>query len=181
MLCGWFFLKETKLEKVLISVIAIGAALFVVLPFFKKRFEKNSQETGFQNPVEEKVRRLNSEKESVYSALKEIDFDYSTGKLSKEDYDELEKKYKSQAVALLKEIDNIGGKSYTLDLDEEIEREIRAVRKIELTDDEEIEKEIIKVRQSRVLEDSGLTCSVCGNRYKSNDSFCSKCGARLNA
>jgi rubrerythrin len=169
------------LEKVLISVIAIGAALFVVLPFFKKRFERDSQETGSQDPVEERLRRLNSEKESVYSALKEIDFDYNTGKLSKEDYDELEKKYKSQAVALLKEIDSIGGKSYIQDLDEEIEREIRAVRKTELTDGEEIEREITNARQSRILEDSGLTCSLCGNRYKPDDRFCSKCGARLNA
>jgi len=166
---------------VLISVIAIGSALFVVLPFFKKRFERDSQETGSQDPVEERLRRLNSEKESVYSALKEIDFDYNTGKLSKEDYDELEKKYKSQAVALLKEIDSIGGKSYIQDLDEEIEREIRAVRKTELTDDEEIEREITNARQSRILEDSGLTCSLCGNRYKPDDRFCSKCGARLNA
>ncbi len=165
----------------LISVIAIGSALFVVLPFFKKRFERDSQETGSQDPVEERLRRLNSEKESVYSALKEIDFDYNTGKLSKEDYDELEKKYKSQAVALLKEIDSIGGKSYIQDLDEEIEREIRAVRKTELTDDEEIEREITNARQSRILEDSGLTCSLCGNRYKPDDRFCSKCGARLNA
>lgn len=165
----------------LISVIAIGAALFVVLPFFKKRFERDSQETGSQDPVEERLRRLNSEKESVYSALKEIDFDYNTGKLSKEDYDELEKKYKSQAVALLKEIDSIGGKSYIQDLDEEIEREIRAVRKTELTDDEEIEREIANARQSRILEDSGLTCSLCGNMYKPDDRFCSKCGARLNA
>ncbi len=165
----------------LISVIAIGSALFVVLPFFKKRFERDSQETGSQDPVEERLRRLNSEKESVYSALKEIDFDYNTGKLSKEDYDELEKKYKSQAVALLKEIDSIGGKSYIQDLDEEIEREIRAVRKTELTDDEEIEREITNARQSRILEDSGLTCSLCGNRYKPDDRFCSKCGAKLNA
>jgi len=170
---------------VLISVIAIGSALFVVLPFFKKRFERDSQETGSQDPVEERLRRLNSEKESVYSALKEIDFDYNTGKLSKEDYDELEKRYKSQAVALLKEIDSIGGKSYIQDLDEEIEREIRAVRKTDsissLTDDEEIEREITNARQSRILEDSGLTCSLCGNRYKPDDRFCSKCGAKLNA
>ncbi len=142
----------------LISVITIGAALFVVLPFFKKRFERDSQETGSQDPVEERLRRLNSEKESVYSALKEIDFDYNTGKLSKEDYDELEKRYKSQAVAVRK-TDSISS----------------------LTDDEEIEREITNARQSRILEDSGLTCSLCGNRYKPDDRFCSKCGAKLNA
>lgn len=167
------------MEKVFITVIAIGAAVFVALPFFKKKIEIISQEAGSQNPVEEGLRRLNSEKESVYSALKEIDFDYGMGKLSKEDYDELENKYKAQAVALLKEIDSIVGKTYILDLDEEIEKEIRAIRKTELTDDEEIEKEIIKARQSLVFENSRSICSVCGNEYRSGDSFCSKCGARL--
>ena len=171
------------MEKVLIPIIAIGAAVFVVLPFFKRKFERVSHEVGSRNPIEEELRRLNSEKESVYSALKEIDFDYSTGKLSKEDYDELENKYKTQAVALLKEIDSLGGKSYILDLDKEIEKEIRTIRrtKTEPTDDEEIEKEILNARQFRVLEDSRLICSVCGNEYKSDDRFCSKCGARLNA
>jgi len=167
------------LEKVLVFLIAIGAAIFMVLPFFKKRFERVCKETDSQNDKE--LTRLNLEKESVYRALKEIDFDYSTGKLSKEDYDELENRYRAQALALLKEIDVIQRKSYHLDLDEEIEREIRAIRKTELTEDEEIEKEIISARQSRILEDSGLICSVCGNRYKSEDHFCSKCGARLNA
>lgn len=159
--------------------MAVGVAVFVALPFLKKRIEGISQEVGSQNPIEEGLRRLNSEKESVYSALKEIDFDYSTGKLSKEDYDELENKYKAQAVALLKEIDIIVGKTNILGLDEEIEKEIRAIRKTELTDDEEIEREIIKARQSLVLENSRSICSVCGNEYRSDDRFCSKCGARL--
>ena len=168
------------MEKVLVSLIAIGSAVFVVLPFFKKRFEGTSREMDSQNHIEEKLARLNSEKESVYSALKEIDFDYSTGKLSKDDYEELENRYKAQALALLKEIDFIQRKSY-LDLDEEIEKEIRAIRKTGLTEDEEVEKEIIKTRQFRILGDSGLICSVCGNGYRSDDRFCSKCGARLNA
>lgn len=162
-------------------MIAVGAVVFVALPFFTKRFEVTIQKINSQqNPSEEELTRLNSEKESVYSALKEIDFDYSTGKLSKEDYYELENKYKAQALALLKEIDNIGGKTYIEDLDEEIEKEIRVIRKTELAAEEEIEKEIIQARQSPVLGNSGLICSVCGNEYKSDYRYCSKCGARLN-
>jgi rubrerythrin len=175
------FLNGIKLENVFIFVVAIGAAVFIVLPFFKKRFEETLQETDSQqSPIEQKLRWLNSEKESMYSALKEIDFDYSTGKLSKEDYDELEKRSKTQAVALLKEIDGIMDKTYILDLDEEIEKQIRVIRKSEITDNQEIEKEIIRVRQSRVLENSRSICSVCGKEHKLDDHFCSKCGTMLN-
>jgi zinc ribbon protein len=169
------------LENVFVLIIVIGAAIFIVLPFFKKRFEEIPPETDSQNPIEEKIKSLNSEKESLYSALKELDFDYSMGKLSKEDYGELERKYKAQAVFVLREIDNIRGKSDIANLDEEIEKEIRVIREAKLTDDKEIEREILKSRKSRVLETSSSICSVCGNEYKSDDRFCSKCGASLNA
>ena len=166
------------MENLFVLIIAIGAAIFIALPFFKKRFEEVYKETDTSNPLEEKLRRLNFEKESLYSALKELDFDYSMGKLSKEDYNELEGKYKAQAVSVLREIDNILGKTDIASLDEEIEKEVRAIRELKLTDDE-IEKEILKSRKSRVLETSSLICSVCGNGYRSDDRFCSKCGASL--
>ncbi len=137
------------MENIFIFIIAIGASIFITLPFFRKRLsEEKSQGANSSDPIEEKLRNLNSEKESLYSALKEIDFDFSTGKLSKEDYDELEKRYKAEAVFILKEIDNIKGKTNAPNLDEEIEKEIRAIQEAKLTDEEEIEKEILKGRES---------------------------------
>ncbi len=138
------------MENIFIFIIVIGAAAFIALPFFKRRLnEEKPQGVNSIDPIEEKLREFNSEKESLYSALKEIDFDYYTGKLSKEDYDELEKKYKAEAVFILKEIDNIQGKTNAPNLDEEIEREIRAIRETKLTDEGDIEKEILRARGSK--------------------------------
>lgn len=167
------------MEKLFILILAIAAAIFVALPFFRKRPVEIPQDINSSNTLEHKLRRLNSEKESHYAALKELDFDYSMGKLSREDYDELEKKYKAEALAVLKQIDNIQLKTNKLNLEEETEKEIKAVRESKLTDDEIIEKEILKARQSNIKVTSGLICSECGNEYKSSDRFCSNCGARV--
>ncbi|HSE84125.1 MAG TPA: zinc-ribbon domain-containing protein, partial [Thermodesulfobacteriota bacterium] len=63
--------------------------------------------------------------------------------------------------------------------DDEIEKEVRAVREAKLTDDEELEREILQARKSRVEKVSKLACANCGNECKSDDRFCSKCGEKL--
>ncbi len=44
-------------------------------------------------------------KEATYTALREIEFDHLTHKLSEEDYQALRSQYRAQAIQLLKEID----------------------------------------------------------------------------
>lgn len=171
------------MEKVFILILAIGVAVFVALPFFRNRLEEASpqeESDTSNNPSEEKFRRLNIEKESLYKALKEIDFDYELGKLSKEDYEELQKKYKLEAASILKEIDDIRIRAISIDLDEEAEKEIRILSETILTDDEEIEKEILKARKSRSKDNTKLICSGCGKEFESDDRFCSNCGNKLN-
>ena len=171
------------MEKVFILILAIGISIFLALPFFRKRIEEVSsqEESGaIRNPIEEKLRRLSLEKESLYGALKEIDFDYELGKLSKEDYEELQNKYKFQAASILKEIDDVGIKTGSIDLEEEVEKEIRLKRKAnKLTDEEEIEMEILRARKSNGRDKTNLICSDCGKELVSDDKFCSNCGKKL--
>lgn len=171
-----------KLEKVFILILAIGISIFIALPFFRKRVEgaSSQEESGaIRNPIEEKLRKLNFEKESLYAALKEIDFDYDLGKLSKEDYEELQKKYKLQAAPILKEIDDVRIKTGIINLEEEVEKEIRLNRKAKLTDEEEIEMEILRARKSHGRDKTDLICSDCGKEFVSDDKFCSHCGKKL--
>jgi hypothetical protein len=48
-------------------------------------------------------------KETVYAAIKEIEFDYQMGKLSEEDFQQLRQQYKDEAVAILKQLDTAQG------------------------------------------------------------------------
>ena len=171
------------MEKVFILILATGISIFIALPFFRKRAEQASsqEECGaIDNPIEARLRSLDIEKESLYAALKEIEFDYDLGKLSKEDYEELQKRYKFQAASILKEIDDVRIKTDSIDLEEKIEKEITLMGKAKLTDEEEIEREILMARKSKVKDKVNLTCSDCGKEIESNDKFCSNCGKTLN-
>ena len=48
---------------------------------------------------------LKEEKATLMLALKELDFDFEVGKLSKEDYKALREKYESQAISTMKQLE----------------------------------------------------------------------------
>jgi hypothetical protein len=164
-------------------VIVILTAVFITLPFFKKNTEAEDpfeqKSNPGENPLLIEMNKLNSEKESLYTALNDIEFDYGLGKLSREDYDELKRDYKAKAVSVLKEIDQISKGAHATELEDELEKEIKAIRKSKSLDENEIEKEILKARKQNIDRSKYLTCMNCGRRYDAEDLFCSRCGIGL--
>jgi NADH pyrophosphatase NudC (nudix superfamily) len=170
------------LEIILALVIALLAALFISMPFFFKRKTAGGDEY-FPDPRAEKSKELGSRKDSLLTAIKDIEFDYGLGKLSREDYEELHGKYRSEAAGLLKEIESLGaGAEAEGGDDDDIEREIRAQRGkfVSSYDDEELEKEILRAREASWNEGPERFCPKCGSGRAQDDQFCSKCGAKLN-
>ncbi|MGQ0794315.1 MAG: zinc ribbon domain-containing protein [Deltaproteobacteria bacterium] len=174
------------MEKLFIIIITLGVAVFISLPFIarKSRQGADSDEHGDEplNPVLEKLAHLRLERDSLLAAIKEIEFDYSLGKLSVDDFDELLEQYRVQAALASKEIDDVerGVGLSTTALDSEIEREVASSRiatKPRAKDDaDEIEGQILLARESRVV----AACPECASVYKPEDRFCSKCGAKVN-
>jgi hypothetical protein len=169
------------LEIILALVIALLAALFISMPFFFKRKTAGGDEY-FPDPRAEKSKELGSRKDSLLTAIKDIEFDYGLGKLSREDYEELHGKYRSEAAGLLKEIDSLGAGAEAEGGYEDLEREIRAQRGkyVSSYDDEELEKEILRAREASWNESPERYCPKCGSGRAQDDLFCSKCGAKLN-
>ena len=95
------------------------------MPFFFKSKTAGGDEY-FPDPRAEKTKELGSRKDSLLTAIKDIEFDYGLGKLSREDYEELHGKYRMEAAGLLKEIDSLGAGASADGGSEDIEREIRA-------------------------------------------------------
>ncbi|HSC35488.1 MAG TPA: zinc-ribbon domain-containing protein, partial [Thermodesulfobacteriota bacterium] len=123
-------------------------------------------------------------KDSLLTAIKDIEFDYGLGKLSREDFEELHGKYRAEAAGLLKEIDSLGagGPADGGDEDEELEKEIRAERSkfaFSYDEDEELEKEILRAREVSWNDSPARYCPKCGSGSGAEDLFCSKCGAKL--
>jgi hypothetical protein len=171
------------LEIIILLVIVVLTAVFITLPFFKKDTEAEDAIERKSNPIEDatliELKKLNSEKELLYTALNDIEFDYGLGKLSREDFDELKRDYKAKAVSVLKEIDEISKGVHSTELEDELEKEITAIRKAKSPEENEIEEEILRARKQKIDKSKYQTCVNCGKQYSAGDLFCSGCGIGL--
>ena len=134
---------------VFIAILLMGLTFaFVTYPLLKQRRHPSADSVE-----DEELQELHSRRDTTYSMLKELEFDFQSGLLTEDDYRDLETKYKKKAVSILKGIDN-------LKKDTDVE--------------EEIEKQVLERRQGK-----GRLCSQCGTRYQEGDHFCSRCGTKL--
>lgn len=84
--------------------VCLAVALMVILPYL----DKKNLYVVFLGTLPKNTRRaLKDEKASLVLALKELDFDYETGKLSKDDYASLRDRYEARAVDVMKQLDEI--------------------------------------------------------------------------
>lgn len=123
------------------TALAVGALAFVLYPLFFATSERARGESSQRGHAED----------SAILALREIEFDRATGKLSDADYEELRKTYGTRA---LEELRGANAPPSTEPLDP-IEARVRAYR---LTHRE---------------------CPTCGLRPEPDAVYCSACGSYL--
>lgn len=120
----------------IVGLFALAGILAIAFPLFLP-LEEESQST-YKN---EELENLELQKESYYSAIRELEFDYKAKKLSQEDYEGLRDEYKALAIEALSQIDAIeSGKGPKVD------RVEKGAKKLE---DDWIEKEVKKIRKRR--------------------------------
>ena len=171
-----------ELQLILPLAIALLAAIFISLPFFMRGKGGVSEENALRpDPLAERLRTLHVRKDTLLSALADIEFDHGLGKLSTADYKDLSRTYRAEAAQVLKEIDDATGRNRDAFADE-LESEIKSKRKkLVLNDyeDEEIEKEIIRARENAWSSAETAACPECGGACGPDDLFCARCGASL--
>src|SRR5213596_499764 len=141
----------TVLELVAGILLAAGAVYFVLRPIFRPQLTGNgNREPGNGSDGEDPEDDF-SPRAVALRALKEIEFDRATGKLSDADYDALKGKYTSEALAALRA--------------ESGERGAGSGSTVERT----------APRSPLPLS----TCPAHGPRPESDAQFCSDCGRRL--
>lgn len=104
-----------------IALIALALGL-TARPFFRR---EESDHVLFTNFPKGSLRNLRERKNLLVLALKELDFDYETGKLSKDDYKGLRDKYETQAVAVMKELE--GAEAQWAAVQGDVDARVRAV------------------------------------------------------
>jgi len=125
------------------TILAITALAFVLYPLFFDEAPVARSATP--------TRRASWSDDVAIAALREIEFDRATGKLSDTDYAQLKEQYTRQALANMRRV----GSSATPGSDDEVEAAIRAYRA------------------------ERPACTSCGPRPEHDAVFCSNCGRYL--
>ena len=125
------------------TVLAVGALAFVLYPlFFDVRPRIRPPAPVQHRPADD----------SAIVALREIEFDRATGKLSESDYQELKQQYSERA---LREMRRAGSTNAVVVAADPIEARVRAFRS------------------------THRECVTCGVRPEADAIYCSNCGAFL--
>lgn len=145
---------------IFLVLVILGLLAAVAYPLIRG----SSTEEDEEDPQDPYLQELLSKKEAAYSALKELEFDYGTGKLSEEDFTELRDQYKAKAVSILKEID-----------------EAKAGDSVEYQIEQAVEELRLGTRPTRRKEvgTPEVVCAHCGMINDLGDKFCASCGASL--
>jgi Double zinc ribbon len=117
--------------------------------------------TPSAEPVFEPVEQEETPRGVALLALKEIEFDRETGKLSDEDYRFLKAKYTAQAIEALRAEE---GAKVPDDVEALIAHRVRALRSAAAS-----------------APPGARVCPTCGPRPEPDAAFCSTCGGRLPA
>ncbi|MBI4379728.1 MAG: hypothetical protein HY574_00850 [candidate division NC10 bacterium] len=89
------------MEYLIAALLVFLALTPVIAPFLRAREEPPPQ------PGHAELQELLGEKQTLYAAIKEVEFDYQAGKLALEDYQQTRHSYEQRAVALLEQIDRL--------------------------------------------------------------------------
>jgi hypothetical protein len=131
------------------TLLAVGALVFVLYPLFVEAPKAVTRHRILAGPT--------STQDQAVAALREIEFDRQTGKLSEADYAELKTRYTRQA------IDAMRRDAGTAPI----------VAAPGVGSEDEIEAAVRAYRAGRIA------CASCGPRPESDAVFCSNCGRYL--
>jgi hypothetical protein len=139
------------------AVLVVAVGLYVLLPLFKE--SENSLDIELM--AETDIDRLMDRKAAIYRNLKDLMLEYQMGRLSDEDFRQLEAGYKKDAALVLQKLD-------------------------ELQDLENIEESVVRATDSRKSSpekaesvDYPVKCPSCGSDLIPGKKFCADCGYKI--
>ena len=106
---------------------------------------------------------LEREKAMVLRSLKELEFDFAMGKMSRADFDEMSGRLRRRAVGLIRQLDARGG--YREQIEQEVQRRISGATGA--------------TGATGALDAPGAPICACGLENDPDARFCKSCGAKL--
>lgn len=136
--------------------MAIGLVVWIGEPLVRRSRAREAAADAQGDAIE----RLTLQKETLYAAIRDLDFDHQTGKVDAEDHAELRRQMEAEAADILRQLDLADPLA---DLDLVAEQEILAYQQNEATS---------------VLA-SEAACPACGTALAADPTYCPICGQSL--
>lgn len=139
---------------VFMILIAAGVFALVAYPIVRRGEEDDLDYLARSQQV-----TLQERKEAIYADIKNLEMDYRMGKLSQEDFLDLQRRLKAQAAHILEVME---GSGQLREIEDFIEAEVAALKRIE--------------REEAAGEEERMFCLHCGAQYKKGERVCYRCG-----
>jgi len=166
------------IEALVEIILALTVIAFVVGPLLWKHQETDEE----VEELSEEAENLYTRKESTYSALKELEFDFKMGKLSKVDFEELDAKYRGDALEILGAID-LYESGATAASHVQPEKRGRSEKSgpavLESRSGRSARPAPIRAAQAVALADPDAGACICGFVSVEGARFCGACGESL--
>ncbi len=148
------------LELITGVLLAAAGVYFVLQPVFRPRLAAEGGERGGVDEGEDPEDDVSQRAEAL-RALKEIEFDRATGKLSDTDYDALKAKYTAEALAALR-----------------AEAGVPGAAPMRTSPPSPFPRAACPAHGPRPEADATF-CSECGRRLATAPGYCARCGGAL--
>jgi hypothetical protein len=175
----------------LVLALLLAVGLFVGRPFFDNKKEPL---VSASNQADHERSALLAERDRILTALWELDFDYSLGKIPEEDYPSQRTALLQQGAQLLRQLDALQPDLEAEDAETRLEAAIAARRmtanagangragpavlSAQLAAQED-EFEVMLANRRRIRQEKAAGfCPQCGQPVHKSDRFCPKCGAK---
>ena len=146
----------TSIDIAVICLMAICVVIGVGEPLVRRWSYR-----GHDHESDDASEMLLLQKEMVYGAIRDLDFDFQTGKVDQKDYAELRQQLEREAVHILRQLD---AADPLVALDYEIEHQVLVLR---------------QHSTSIVCGAHRDACSDCGTPCENGEYFCPCCGQAL--
>lgn len=169
----------------LLLAVIVGVAFFVARPFLEH------SRISIASPAEHELSSLLAERDRLITALQELDFDYTLGKIPADDYPATRADLLQRAADALRRLDafqassaNASGAESRVEAAVAARRADAAIRRaaaapVAALSEEDALEDLLAARRAARLEKAAGFCPKCGKPVTRADKFCPHCGKSL--